>query len=224
MFGGFKWPFGSSDGDTKGGKYDDILKAARQPRKRGCELAPKEAPDGLKLATLGGGCFWGLELAFQRIPGVVATTVGYTGGKSANPTYDEVCMGFTGHAEVVQVTYDPNQVSFRKLLDVFFDRVDPTTLNRQGNDRGTQYRSAIYHHDEDQKEQALAKIAEVNEQLSQGIGGLKWLGRRVVTTVEPCGDYYLAEAYHQQYLEKGGRFGAPQSAAKGCKDTIRCYG
>lgn len=222
MFG-FKWPFGGSE-ESKGGKYDDILKSARQPRKRGCELAPREAPEGLKLATVGGGCFWGLELAFQRVPGVVKTTVGYSGGKAANPTYEEVCMGFTGHTEVVQCTYDPDQVTYRQLLDVFFNRVDPTTLNRQGNDRGTQYRSAVYTHDEEQLQQAQQKIAEVNEQLSQGLGGVKWLGRKVVTELAPCGDYYLAEAYHQQYLEKGGRMGRGQSAAKGCTDPIRCYG
>eukprot|EP00879_Flechtneria_rotunda_P019052 GHRR01020004.1.p1 GENE.GHRR01020004.1~~GHRR01020004.1.p1 ORF type:complete len:134 (+),score=44.64 GHRR01020004.1:723-1124(+) len=133
-------------------------------------------------------------------------------------------MGFTGHAEAVQCTYDPDLVTYRQLLDVFFNRIDPTTLNRQGGDRGTQYRSAIYTHNDQQQQEALAKIAEVNEQLSKGLGGVKWLGRRVVTTVEPCGNYYLAEAYHQRYLEKGGRFGRLQSAAKGCNDPIRCYG
>eukprot|EP00878_Enallax_costatus_P032932 GHUV01036283.1.p1 GENE.GHUV01036283.1~~GHUV01036283.1.p1 ORF type:complete len:134 (+),score=27.83 GHUV01036283.1:180-581(+) len=133
-------------------------------------------------------------------------------------------MGHTGHAEVMQCTYDPDQVTYRQLLDVFFNRVDPTTLNRQGNDQGTQYRSVIYTHDDEQRQQAMEKIAEVNKQLAEGIGGIKWLGRKVVTTVEPCGDYYLAEAYHQQYLERGGRSGARQSAAKGCSDPIRCYG
>lgn len=191
------WPFnkgGSGDGgEKKEGRFDSILKAARAA-KPGCPLAPSEAPPGLKFATFAGGCFWGLELAYQRVPGVVATSVGYTGGDDPAPTYDsvrallgrrcfvccccsvvshtadifssrappfacarpaaaaatptavptraarQVCMGFTGHAEAVRVTYDPKEVAYEALLDVFFERVDPTTLNRQGADRGTQYR------------------------------------------------------------------------------------
>lgn len=221
MFG-FKWPFGGSSNESSG-ENSSVLQAARVARKRGCELAPKEAPEGYKLATFAGGCFWGLELALQRVPGVVKTSVGYTQGKAANPTYDEVCMGFTGHTEAVQVTYNPQETDFRQLLDVFFDRTDPTTLNRQGNDRGTQYRSGVYWHDEEQRAAAEQKFAEVNEQLKQGLAG-KWLGQKVVVELKPAGDYYLAEAYHQQYLERGGRFNSPQSAAKGCTDKIRCYG
>jgi peptide-methionine (S)-S-oxide reductase len=108
MFG-FKWPFGGSSNESSG-ENSSVLQAARVARKRGCELAPREAPEGYKLATFAGGCFWGLELAFQRVPGVVKTSVGYTQGKAANPTYEEVCMGFTGHTEAVQVTYDPMEV------------------------------------------------------------------------------------------------------------------
>eukprot|EP00195_Chlamydomonas_chlamydogama_P007225 CAMPEP_0202900646 /NCGR_PEP_ID=MMETSP1392-20130828/11960_1 /ASSEMBLY_ACC=CAM_ASM_000868 /TAXON_ID=225041 /ORGANISM="Chlamydomonas chlamydogama, Strain SAG 11-48b" /LENGTH=210 /DNA_ID=CAMNT_0049587081 /DNA_START=214 /DNA_END=846 /DNA_ORIENTATION=- len=192
--------------------------------KPGCELAPKEAPEGLKLATFAGGCFWGLELAYQRVPGVVSTSVGYTGGRKPNPNYEEVCSGSTGHAEAVQCTYDDKEVTYDELLDVFFNRVDPTTKDRQGNDWGTQYRSAIYYHDEAQRQAALKKIEEVNQKLGSGLWGSKWGGSKVVTEVQPAGDYYIAEQYHQQYLEKGGRMGRGQSAAKGCKDPIRCYG
>jgi len=218
---GFKWPFGG-DSSKEAGPNSDVLKNARAARTRGCPLAPKEAPEGLKLATFAGGCFWGLELAYQRVPGVVKTSVGYTQGKSPNPTYDEVCMGFTGHTEAVQVTYDPKEVAFRQLLDVFFDKVDPTTLNRQGGDRGTQYRSGIYFQDEEQRLEAQQKIAEVNEQLAKG--AFRLAGRKVVSELAPAGDYYTAEAYHQQYLSRGGRFNQPQSAEKGCEDKIRCYG
>lgn len=222
---GFNWPWGGKeDGEKKEGKFDSILKAARTAR-RGCPLAPKEAPPGLKLATFAGGCFWGLELAYQRVEGVTATSVGYTGGKDTEPTYDSVCMGFTGHAEAVQVTYDPSQATYRQLLDVFFERVDPTTLNRQGSDRGTQYRSVIYAHDEEQRREAIERLREAAEKLEAGAPETcKWAGRRVVTPVEAAGDYYIAESYHQQYLSKGGRFGMGQSAAKGDKTPIRCYG
>lgn len=192
--------------------------------KEGCKLAPKEAPNGLKLATFAGGCFWGLELAYQRVPGVVSTTVGYTAGSDPAPTYDSVCSGRTGHTEAVQCTYDPKEVSYDQLLDTFFARVDPTTLNRQGNDRGTQYRSGIFYHDEQQKAAALARVAAVNEDIKAGRANRRWAGDRVVAQVEAAGDYFLAEDYHQQYLSKGGRFGSAQSAAKGCTDPIRCYG
>ncbi|KIY96497.1 peptide-methionine (S)-S-oxidereductase [Monoraphidium neglectum] len=224
MFG-FNWPWaGSKDGEKKEGKFDSILKAARTAR-RGCPLAPKEAPPGLKLATFAGGCFWGLELAYQRVPGVVSTSVGYTGGRDDAPTYESVCMGFTGHTEAVQVTYDPKEVTYRKLLDTFFERVDPTTRDRQGSDRGSQYRSAIFAHDEEQRQEAEAKLREVRAALeARAPETRRWLGRGVVTPVEGAGDYYVAESYHQQYLAKGGRFGQAQSAEKGNTDTIRCYG
>lgn len=156
------------------------------------------------LATFAGGCFWGLELAFQRQPGVIETAVGYTGGKVERPTYQQVCSGRTGHAEAVQLAYDPEQVSYDQLCSLFFSRHNPTTLNRQGNDVGTQYRSAIYYHDDEQRQ-----IAERHKQAKSG----------AVTEIEPAGVFYPAEVYHQQYLEKGG-----QCASKGCDDHIRCYG
>lgn len=188
-----------------------------------CKLAPETAPPGQKIATFAGGCFWGLELAYQREPGVTATSVGYTGGKDPSPTYESVCRGVTGHAEAVQVYYDPAETTYERLLALFFERVDPTTLNRQGNDVGTQYRSAIYYHDDEQKALAEKAIAEVDAKLASNVFR-RVLGTKVVSELVAAGPYYLAEDYHQQYLSKGGRFGSGQSAAKGCKDPIRCYG
>ncbi|GFR49326.1 hypothetical protein Agub_g11352 [Astrephomene gubernaculifera] len=193
-------------------------------KQEACKLAPKEAPSGLKLATFAGGCFWGLELAYQRVPGVTSTSVGYTGGPDPKPTYDSVCSGRTGHAEAVQCTYDPKECSYEQLLDTFFGRIDPTTLHRQGNDRGTQYRSAIYYHDAEQQKAAAARIEAENQRLRSGSAPSGWAGDRVVVELQPAGDYFIAEDYHQQYLAKGGRFGNPQSTAKGCTDRIRCYG
>ncbi|EFN53814.1 hypothetical protein CHLNCDRAFT_25450, partial [Chlorella variabilis] len=169
-------------------------------------------PEGLEIATVAGGCFWGLELAYQRVPGVVKTSVGYTAGQVPNPTYEEVCSGRTGHTEAVQMYYDPATCTFERILEEFFEKVDPTTLNRQGNDVGTQYRSVIFYHNEQQKEAA--------EKLASGLFRLP--GKKVQTTIEPATDYYLAEDYHQQYLSRGGRFNRPQSAEKGCNDKIRC--
>ena len=188
-----------------------------------CARAPDTPPPGLKMATFAGGCFWGLELAFQRVAGVTATSVGYTDGPDPAPTYESVCSGRTGHAEAVQVYYDPAETSYEALLDVFFDKVDPTTANRQGGDVGTQYRSALYYHDDDQKRAIEAAVEAVDAKLASNVFR-RVLGTRVVSDVRPAQPYFLAEAYHQQYLARGGRFGAPQSTAKGCKDTIRCYG
>ncbi|KAI3425163.1 hypothetical protein D9Q98_008934 [Chlorella vulgaris] len=216
MFGGL---FGGKD--EKEGKNGDVLKWARAAKK-GTELAPATAPEGLEIATVAGGCFWGLELAYQRLPGVVSTSVGYTAGQVPSPTYEEVCSGRTGHTEAVQMYYNPNECTFENILDEFFNKVDPTTLNRQGNDVGTQYRSVIFYHTEAQREAAEKAVAEMNEKLKQGL--FRLTGKKVETTIEPATDYYLAEEYHQQYLSKGGRFKAPQSAEKGCKDKIRCYG
>ncbi|KAL6042508.1 Peptide methionine sulfoxide reductase A2-1 [Balamuthia mandrillaris] len=162
-----------------------------------------------ELATFAAGCFWSVELVFQRLPGVLSTQVGYTQGHKANPTYQEVCSGQTGHAEAVQLEYDPEEVTYDKLLDVFWKKHNPTTLNRQGNDIGTQYRSGIYYHNEQQKEAAERTKQEVT----------KKLGKTVVTEILPAKEFWPAEDYHQRYLEKGG-----QCAAKGCTDTIRCYG
>ncbi|GMH35999.1 hypothetical protein BSKO_03867 [Bryopsis sp. KO-2023] len=190
----------------------------------GCKKAPTEAPPGKKLATFAGGCFWGLELAMQRIPGVEETSVGYTQGSLPNPSYNLVCSGVTGHTEAVQVMYDPEEVSFESLMEVFLDKTDPTTLNRQGYDQGTQYRSGVYFHDADQEAAANKILADVQKQLDAGEYYRAVFGPKVVVEVLAAGDYYIAEDYHQQYLEKGGRNGNKQSAAKGCKDTIRCYG
>ena len=152
-------------------------------------------------ATFGAGCFWGVEAAFRKVDGVTATSVGYAGGTKENPTYQEVCTGQTGHAEVVQVEYDPERVSFEQLLDVFWANHDPTQLNRQGPDFGTQYRTAIFYHDDDQK--AAAEASRDAEQASGRHRG------EIVTSIEPAGPYWIAEDYHQQYFEKQGghRFG-----------------
>ncbi|KAG1674721.1 hypothetical protein FOA52_013556 [Chlamydomonas sp. UWO 241] len=203
--------------------FAGLFGGAGKAEARGTVLAPKEAPPGLKLATFAGGCFWGIELAYQRVPGVTATSVGYTQGQKLNPTYEEVCSGSTGHTEAIQCTFDEKECTYDQLLDLFFDRVDPTSLNRQGNDRGTQYRSGIYYHDDAQKAVAIARVAEINEKLQSGAWG-KFTGSKCVVEVLPAGDYYLAEKYHQQYLSKGGRGGQSQSAAKNCTDKIRCYG
>lgn len=149
-----------------------------------------------KIATFGAGCFWGVEVTFRNTPGVVDATVGYMGGHTAHPTYKEVCTDRTGHAEVVHVTYDPEKVTYGQLLDVFFENHDPTQLNRQGPDVGTQYRSVVFYHDEAQRaEAAAAKAAR------DASGQYK---RPLATTLEPAGPYWLAEDYHQRYLEKRG--------------------
>lgn len=146
-----------------------------------------------EVATLAGGCFWCLEAVYDQLKGVSSVESGYAGGKVANPSYQAVCTGTTGHAEVVQIKYDPAVVSFKDLLDVFFTIHDPTTLNRQGNDTGTQYRSAIFYHTPEQKMIAEQKIAEVNQ---SGI----W-NKPVVTEVTPLDKFYVAEDYHQEYFE-----------------------
>ena len=145
-----------------------------------------------ELATLAGGCFWCLEAVFEQLRGVSKVVSGYAGGDSANPTYKQVCTGDTGHAEVVQITFDPSVIAFADLLDVFFATHDPTTLNRQGADVGTQYRSAIFHHTPQQKQQAEQKIAEWN-------AAGRW-GRPIVTEVAPLTQFYAAEDYHQGYF------------------------
>ncbi|WIA35526.1 hypothetical protein OEZ86_003952 [Tetradesmus obliquus] len=179
------------------------------------ELLTLTAQDSLQKATFGAGCFWGPELAFQRVPGVISTEVGYSQGKVEEPSYEQVCSGSTGHAEVVQVTYDSQQVTYRELLDVFWGKHDPTSLNKQGADVGTQYRAGIYTHSDEQAEQA-AKYLEEKRAAMPGV--------KIVTELEPIKSYYKAEPYHQQYLSRGGRFNQPQDASKGCNDPIRCYG
>ena len=147
-------------------------------------------------ATFGAGCFWGVEAAFRQVPGVLSTAAGYAGGALAKPTYEQVCSGRTGHAEVVQVEYDPEKVSYEQLLDVFWSSHDPTQLNRQGPDIGTQYRSVIFVHDAEQARLARASKAEVDTS-----GRFR---RPIVTEIVPYMDFYRAEEYHQQYLEKRG--------------------
>ncbi|KAF5195959.1 Peptide methionine sulfoxide reductase [Thalictrum thalictroides] len=169
---------------------------------------------GQQFAQFGAGCFWGVELAFQRVPGVTKTEVGYSQGNLHNPTYNDVCSGTTMHSEVVRVQYDPKACSFESLLDMFWSRHDPTTLNRQGGDVGTQYRSGIYFYTPEQEK--LAKESMEKQQ--------KILNRTIVTEILPAKKFYRAEEYHQQYLAKGGRFGFKQSTEKGCNDPIRCYG
>jgi peptide-methionine (S)-S-oxide reductase len=147
-------------------------------------------------ATFAAGCFWGVEDAFRQVKGVKSTTVGYTGGSAKNPTYKEVCTGRTGHAEAVEVEYDPNEVSYLELLAVFWKSHDPTTVNRQGPDVGTQYRSAIFYHDAAQEKDARDSKAVLEKQ-----GVFK---RPIVTEIAPALEFFRAEDYHQQYFEKQG--------------------
>jgi peptide-methionine (S)-S-oxide reductase len=151
--------------------------------------------DGVSQAIFAAGCFWGVEAAFREIPGVMATTVGYTGGTTANPSYRQVCTGNTGHAEAVEVDFDPAEVTYERLLDVFWASHDPTTLNRQGWDLGTQYRSAIFFTDPAQQAAATASLLARQEMRRKPI----------VTEITPASAFYPAENYHQQYLEKRGQ-------------------
>jgi len=148
----------------------------------------------LETAVFGGGCFWCLEAVFQRLPGVKSVESGYMGGRVENPTYREVCTGTTGHAEVVRVSFDPGQISYRDLLDVLFAIHDPTTLNRQGNDVGTQYRSVIYYASDEQRraaEQVVAELTAAHE-----------FSSLIVTAIEPAATFYVAEGYHQNYFDQ----------------------
>ena len=149
-------------------------------------------------ATFGAGCFWGVEAAFAAIPGVKETAVGYEGGQVDRPTYKDVCTDATGHAEVVELEFDPSEVSYDRILDAFFELHDPTTLNRQGPDWGTQYRSAIFFHSPEQQTEAVAKIEQLT---AEG----KFKPKRIVTKVEPAQTFWRAEEYHQKYLEKRGQ-------------------
>jgi methionine-S-sulfoxide reductase len=146
-------------------------------------------------ATFAAGCFWGVEAAFRQLPGVTRTRAGYIGGQTESPTYEQVCSHTTGHAEAVEVTFDPEQVSYEQLLEVFFSEHDPTQLNRQGWDVGDQYRSAIFFHSPEQEEAAHRAKAEAQTRRRGS----------VVTQIEPAPEFYEAEDYHQQYLEKRGR-------------------
>lgn len=149
-----------------------------------------------EVATLGGGCFWCVEAVFDELKGVERVVSGYTGGAAAHPTYRQVCTGTTGHAEVIQITFDPQVITFKEILEIFFAVHDPTTLNRQGADVGTQYRSAIFYHDETQRAIAAQVIAETD---AAGI----W-GAPIVTEVAPLAEFYEAEDYHQEYFRLHG--------------------
>jgi peptide-methionine (S)-S-oxide reductase len=153
-------------------------------------------PDGSELATFGMGCFWGAEKLFWQTPGVLSTSVGYAGGYTPNATYEEVCTGKTGHAEVVQVVYDPTQITYEDLLRLFWENHDPTQGMRQGGDHGTQYRSAIYTHSDAQRAAAESSLTMYQGELSRAGFG------EITTEIAPAPDYFFAEDYHQQYLAK----------------------
>jgi peptide-methionine (S)-S-oxide reductase len=152
--------------------------------------------EGTALATFGNGCFWCTEAIFQRVDGISKVVSGYAGGKVKNPTYKEVCSGLTGHAEVIQLTYDPKVVSFEELLEIFWETHDPTTLNRQGNDVGTQYRSVVFYHTEEQKQLATVYKKKLDES-----GAFE---NPIVTEISPISEYYPAENYHQNYYNLNG--------------------
>jgi peptide-methionine (S)-S-oxide reductase len=155
-----------------------------------------EATTHIEKATFGAGCFWGVEAAFRQVPGVTATVVGYEGGTTVNPTYQDVCSHTTGHAEVVEVSFDPARVSYEELLDTFWTSHDPTQLNRQGPDIGDQYRSVIFYHAPEQRDAALRSKANLE--------GARRYSKPIVTQIVPAQPFYRAEEYHQQYLEKRG--------------------
>ncbi len=167
--------------------------AKAEPAARPSEAKPARAAN-LETATFGAGCFWCVEAVFQRLKGVESVASGYSGGKVANPTYEQVCIGTTGHAEVCQVTYDPRQISFEQLLEVFWKTHDPTTLNRQGNDVGTQYRSVIFYHSEEQK-----KLAQQYKARLDSSGAFP---APIVTEIAPFTVFYKAEDYHQNYYRE----------------------
>ncbi|HEY6292174.1 MAG TPA: peptide-methionine (S)-S-oxide reductase MsrA [Terriglobia bacterium] len=150
----------------------------------------------METATFAAGCFWGVEATFRNTPGVISTRVGYTGGALNSPTYRDVCSDRTGHAEAVEMTYDPARVSYEELLKVFWENHDPTTLNRQGPDAGTQYRSAIFYHSPEQQ-----TAAERSKEQLENSGAFR---RPIVTQIVPAAEFWQAEDYHQQYLEKRG--------------------
>ena len=152
----------------------------------------------LDKATFAAGCFWHVEQIFSAVPGVLSTRVGYTGGDFKNPTYQDVCAGSTGHAEAVEIEFDPSKVSFKELLRTFWEVHDPTQLNRQGSDFGTQYRSAIFYHSAEQKAAAIESQGALQKTP-------RYLAKKIVTEIVPAKEFWLAEEYHQKYLEKHGR-------------------
>ena len=153
-------------------------------------------PEDYETATFAAGCFWGVEAAFRKVDGVESTVVGYTGGHMKNPTYKQVCSDTTGHAEAIQLTYDPKKITYQKLLDTFWSIHDPTTPNRQGPDIGSQYRSVVFYHDHNQKQTA--------ENSMDALDKSDKFNRPIVTSIEPAQPFYRAEEYHQRYHEKHG--------------------
>ncbi|NVM29663.1 MAG: peptide-methionine (S)-S-oxide reductase MsrA [Candidatus Helarchaeota archaeon] len=153
----------------------------------------------MEIATFAAGCFWGVEAAFRKVKGIINTKVGYTGGHVNDPSYKDVCTGTTGHAEAILIEYNPDQVSYDQLLEVFFAIHDPTTLNRQGPDIGYQYRSAIFYHNDEQQKKVIAMKERLEKQ-----GQFR---NPIVTEITPASDFYRAEEYHQQYFEKNGILG-----------------
>lgn len=184
--------FLAATGLTACGKSQE--NAAKTPAERSKEEKPMSETKKTEVAVFGQGCFWCAEAIYQRVPGVLKVESGYMGGKVANPTYRQVCGGDTGHAEVIRVEYDPAKVSFEKLVDIFFATHDPTTLNRQGNDHGTQYRSAIFYESDDQK-----KTAEAAKEKGNSSGRFK---NPIVTEIAKAGTFYKAEDYHQDYFNQ----------------------
>ena len=176
-----------SAADTPKTKTNETSRTAANEEKKGMKT---------ETATFAAGCFWGVEATFRQIKGVKATAVGYTGGRMDKPTYEDVCTNTTGHAEAVEVEFDPTEVGYGQLLDVFWKNHDPTTLNRQGPDHGTQYRSAIFYHSPEQK-----AAAEASKQALEKSGKYR---RPIVTEIVPASTFWKAEDYHQQYLEKRG--------------------
>jgi peptide-methionine (S)-S-oxide reductase len=188
----------SSSSATRGAVPDDSSDSL--------EPSAEDSEQTTMLATFGGGCFWCVEAIFERLQGVHSVESGYTGGTIPDPIYEEVCSGKTGHAEVVQITYDPNLVSFEKLLEVFFKTHDPTTLNRQGPDHGTQYRSAIFYHDDEQR--------QIAERVKKALNDSGAFARPIVTEIVPATTFYPAEKYHQDYFNQN-------PDAKYCQYSIR---
>ncbi|WBO85941.1 peptide-methionine (S)-S-oxide reductase MsrA [Hymenobacter yonginensis] len=167
----------------------------------------------MEKATFGAGCFWCVEAVFQDLEGVEKAVSGYSNGRIANPTYREVCSGLTGHAEVIQITYDPAIISFEQLLEIFWKTHDPTTLNRQGADTGTQYRSGVYYHNEEQKRLA--------EEYKQKLNAAKAFDQPIVTEIEPLKSFYPAEDYHQNYYKQNGREPYCQFVVRPKVDKVR---
>ncbi|GAB3292918.1 peptide-methionine (S)-S-oxide reductase [Hymenobacter tenuis] len=167
----------------------------------------------MEQATFGAGCFWCVEAVFQDLNGVEKVVSGYTGGRIANPTYKEVCSGLTGHAEVAQITYDPSKISFEELLEVFWKTHDPTTLNRQGADTGTQYRSAIYYHNDEQK--------RLSEEYKKKLNEAHAFSNPIVTEISPLGTFYAAENYHQNYYNLNSQQPYCQFVVKPKVDKVR---